>query len=92
MKLAIFERSTSATRPDAHVIAVSVPGGLIDYCNKHQAQHIMEKVGMTLNSGISNITIDFGNQGYHQATHEYARQLVNDLQFALQEWADYVNG
>ena len=89
MKLAIFQRSTSKTRPDAHVIAVSVIGiPQIAYTN-HEAQHMMEQIGMILDHGEGWLTIDFGLHGERRIPHKYANQLVNDLQIALQAWANY---
>ena len=91
MKLAIFERSTSATRPDAHVIAVINPAEVVVNYTDNEAQHLMEQIGMILDPSYRGMKIDFGRLGSHRMTHEYAAQLVNDLEVALQEWADYVN-
>ena len=94
MKLAIFQRSTSETRPDAHVIAVRplVTDRQWLYFTDHQSQHIMEQVGMNLKLNGEAVVIPFGDGESVLATKGHADQLVKDLQFALQEWADYVNG
>ena len=92
MKLAIFQRSTSATRPDAHVIAVISPRGDQIYCTDNQAQDMMEHVDMSLNSNHDPVLAPFGPGAYMRVSPEYAKQLAEDLEFALQEWADYVNG
>ena len=89
MKLAIFERSTSATRPDAHVIAVFIDERIVCNYDNHQAQHLMEQVGMILDHGDGDLIVDFGAVSSLRVSQEYAKQLVKDLEFALQEWADY---
>ena len=90
MKLAIFERSTSETRP--HVIAILLGEGNWREYSVHRAQEIMEMIGMNIDSENNPVVIPFGEGESVQVSAEYAAQLVNDLQIALQAWANYVNG
>ena len=90
MKLAIFERSTSETRP--HVIAILLGEGNWREYSVHRAQEIMEIIGMSLKNNDGSVVIPFGEGESVQVNAEYAGNLVKYLEIALQEWADYVNG
>ena len=92
MKLATFQRSSSETRPDAHVIAVISPSGDQVYCTDNQAQDMMEQVGLSFVSNHDPVLAPFGPGAYMRVSPEYSKRLVKDLECALQEWANYVNG